>query len=61
MSPQSSGSNAENQNESGSNAACSSETSVDFQRITRRYIPEDEVLVKLLVYYCSYLQKKQDA
>jgi hypothetical protein len=25
-------------------AICSSETSVDFQRITRRYIPEDSTL-----------------
>jgi hypothetical protein len=30
-------------------AVCSPETSVDFQRTTRRYIPEDNALVCLLV------------
>jgi hypothetical protein len=32
-------------------ATCSSETSVDFQRITRRYIPEERALrLKYLLY-----------
>jgi hypothetical protein len=36
-------------------ATCSSETSVDFQRTTRRYIPEDRTLDKecSLRYYLS--------
>jgi hypothetical protein len=32
-------------------AICSSETSVDFQRTTRRYIPEDSTLQ---IFYCLY-------
>jgi hypothetical protein len=45
---------------------CSSETSVDFQRTTQRYIPEDGTLVittvrtsnptgKLVICFCMYL------
>jgi hypothetical protein len=34
---------------------CSSETSVDFQRSTRRYIPEDRTL---LIKLCLYIKKK---
>jgi hypothetical protein len=39
-------------------AICSSETSVDFQRTTQRYIPEDNILNSQFVYayhLCSFL------
>jgi hypothetical protein len=37
-------------------AICSSETSVDTQRITRRYIPEDGTLQ--FVTYCLLMEKR---
>jgi hypothetical protein len=33
-------------------ATCSSETSVDFDRTTRRYVPEDITLRKLVMFVC---------
>jgi hypothetical protein len=37
-------------------ATCSSETSADFQRTTRRYIPQDNTLHEIK---CSTLQQKE--